>query len=61
MGPCIVIYSYSTTNKMHLLSQIIYSYKTFYMFRTIFPSIIRSLKLRIQQQVYVKLLLLPGR
>jgi len=23
MGPCIVIYSYSTTNKMHLLPQII--------------------------------------
>jgi len=21
LGPCIVIYSYSTTNKMHLLSQ----------------------------------------
>jgi len=48
--PCIVIYSYSTTNKMHLLSQIIYSCKTFYMFRTVFPSIIRSSKLRIQQR-----------
>jgi hypothetical protein len=44
-----VSYSYSTTNKMHLLSQIIYSCKTLYMFRTVFPSIIRSLKLRIQQ------------
>ena len=42
IGPCIVIYSYSTTNKMHLLSQIIYSCKTLYMFRTVFPSIIRS-------------------
>jgi len=50
MGPCIVIYSYSTTNKMHLLSQIIYSCKSFYMFRTVFPSIIRSSKLRIQQR-----------
>jgi hypothetical protein len=48
--PCIVIYSYCTTNKTHLLSQIIYSCKTFYMFRTVFPSIIRSLKLRIQQR-----------
>jgi hypothetical protein len=42
-------HSYSTTNKMHLLSQIIYSCKTLYMFRTVFPSIIRSSKLRIQQ------------
>jgi len=48
-GPCIIIYSYSTTNKMHLLSQIIYSCKTLYVFRTVFPSIIRSSKLRIQQ------------
>jgi len=43
-------YSYSTTNKMHLLSQIIYSCKTLYMFRTVFQSIIRSSKLRIQQR-----------
>jgi hypothetical protein len=42
IGPYIIIYSYSTTNKMHLLSQIIYSCKTLYMFRTVFPSIIRS-------------------
>jgi len=34
---------------MHLLSQIIYSSKTFYMFRTVFPPIIRSSKLHIQQ------------
>jgi len=40
--------SYSTTNKTHLLSQIIYSCKTLYMFRTVFPSIIRSSKLRIK-------------
>ena len=50
INPCIVIYSYSTTNKMHLLSQIIYSCKTFYMFQTVFPSTIRSSKLRIQQR-----------
>jgi len=50
IGPCIVIYSYNTTNKMHLLSQIIYSCKTLYMFRTVFLSIIRSSKLRIQQR-----------
>jgi len=48
MCPCIVIYSYSTTNKMHLLSQIIYSCKTHYMFRTVFPSIIRGPKLELQ-------------
>jgi hypothetical protein len=49
IGTCIVIYSYSTTNKMQLLSQIIYYCKTLYMFRTVFPSVIRSTKLRIQQ------------
>ena len=43
------LYSYSTTNKMHLLSQIMYYCKTLYMFRTVFPSISRSSKLRIQQ------------
>jgi len=41
------------------ISQIIYSFKTLYMFRTVFPSIIRSLKRHIQQQAYVKQLLLP--
>jgi len=50
IGLCIVIYYYITTNKINLLSQIIYSCKTLYMFRTVFPSIIRSLKLRIQQR-----------
>jgi hypothetical protein len=43
-------HSHSTTNKMHLLSQIICSCKTLYMFRTLFSSIIRSIKLRIQQR-----------
>jgi hypothetical protein len=50
IGSCIVIYSYCTTKKMHLLSQIIYSCKTLYIFRKVLPSIIRSSKLRIQQQ-----------
>jgi Ca2+/H+ antiporter len=49
-GPCMVIYSYSITDKMHLLSQIIYSCKTLYMFRAVFPSNIRSSKLRIQHR-----------
>jgi hypothetical protein len=58
IGLCIVIYFYSTTNKMHLLSQIIYSCKTLYMFRMVFPSIIRSSKLHIRTaMVYVKQLL----
>ena len=49
--PCKVsVFSYRSTNKMHLLSQIIYSCKTLYMFRTVFPSIIRSSKLSIQQR-----------
>jgi hypothetical protein len=43
-------YSYSTTNKMHLLSQIIFSCKILYMFWTVFPSIIRSSKLCILQR-----------
>jgi len=42
--------SSSTINKMHLLYQIIYSCKTLQIFRTVFPSIIRSSKLRIQQR-----------
>ena len=42
------------------VSQIIYSCKTLYMFRTVFPSIIRSSRPHIQQQAYVKQLLLPA-
>ena len=60
IDPCIVIYSYSTTNKMHLLCQIIYSCKTLYMFRTVFPSIIRSSKTAYTATVCVKQLLLSG-
>jgi hypothetical protein len=45
-----VIRLYSTTNKTRILSQIIYSCKTLYMFRAVFPPIIRSSKLRIQQR-----------
>jgi hypothetical protein len=53
-------HSYSTSNKMHLLSQIIFSCKTLYMFQTVFPPIIRSTKLPIQQWENVKQLLLPA-
>jgi len=45
---------------MHLLSQIIYSCKTLYMFRAVFPSIIRSSKLRIQQRYMSEQLLPPA-
>jgi len=34
---------------------------TLYMFRTVFPSIIRSSRLYIQQQAYVKQMLLSSR
>jgi hypothetical protein len=49
IGPCIIIHSHCTTNKMRLLSQIIYSCKMLYMFWTVLMSIIRSSKLCIQQ------------
>jgi len=42
------------------VSQFIYFCKTLYMFQTVFPSIIRSSKLHIQRQAFVRLLLLPA-
>ena len=42
------------------VSQFIYFCKTLYMFQTVFPSIIRSSKLHIQRQVFVRPLLLPA-
>jgi hypothetical protein len=39
---------------MHQFLKCIYFDFTLYMFRTVFPSIIRSSRLYIQQQVYVK-------
>ena len=53
VGPCIVIYFYSKTNQMHNISNLFYFGTTFYMFWTVFPSIIRSLRLYIQHQEYV--------
>jgi len=38
---------------MHNISNLFYFGTTLYRFRTVFPSIIRSLKLYIQHQVYV--------
>ena len=48
VGPCIVIYFYSKTNQMHNISNLFYFGTTLYMFRTVSPSIIRSLRLYIQ-------------
>ena len=53
VGPCIVIYFYSKTNQMRNISNLFYFGTTLYMFRTVSPSIIRSLRLYIQHQVYV--------
>ena len=44
---------YSKTNQMHNISNLFYFGTTCYMFRTVSPSIIRSLRLYIQHQVYV--------
>jgi len=53
VGPCIIIYFYSKTNQMHNISNLFYFGITLCMFRTVSPSIIRSLRLYIQHQVYV--------
>jgi len=44
---------YSKTSQMHNISNLFYFGTTLYMFQTVFSSIIRSLKLYIQHQVYV--------
>jgi hypothetical protein len=43
-GPCIIIYFYNKTNQMHNISNLFYFGTTLYMFRTVSPSTIRSLK-----------------
>ena len=58
--PCSVIHSYSKTNQMHQCLKFILFGVTLYMFRTVFPSIIRSSGLYIQQQAYVKQILLSA-
>ena len=42
VGRCIVIYLYSKTNQTHNISNSFYFGTTLYMFRTVFPSNIRS-------------------
>jgi len=46
------LYSYRKTKQMHNISNLFY-FETFYMFRTVSSSIIRSLRPYIQHQVYV--------
>jgi hypothetical protein len=46
-GPCIVVYFYSKTNQMHNISNVFYFGTTLCMFRTVSPSMIRSLRLYI--------------
>jgi len=48
-----VFYFYSKTNQVHNISNLFYFGTTLCMFRTVSPSIIRSLRLYIQRQVYV--------
>jgi len=52
-------YSYGTSNKMHLFLKLFILAKH-YTFWTVFPSTIRSSKLHIQQQAYVKQLALAS-
>jgi hypothetical protein len=51
MGPCIVICFCSKTKKMHKFFWVYWI--SLYMFRTVFPSIVRSPRLYIQRQAYV--------
>jgi hypothetical protein len=60
VGQCIVIYFYSKTNQMYNISNLFYFGTILYMFRTVSPSIIRSLRLYIQHQVYVIQILLAA-
>jgi len=54
IGLCIVIYFYSKTNQMHSISNLFYFGTTLYMFPSVSPSIIRSLRLYIYLMLYVQ-------
>ena len=56
VGPCIVIYFCSKTNQMHNNSNLFYFGTTLYMFRTVSPSNIRSLRLYTQHHTTLWLL-----
>ena len=59
--PRIVIYFYSKTNQMQNISNLFYFGITLYMFRTVFPPIIRSLRLYIQHHTIQVLWLLASK
>jgi hypothetical protein len=61
VGPYIVIYFYSKTNQMHNISDLFYFETKLYMFRTVSPSIIRSLRLYIQHHTIQVLWLLASK
>ena len=52
---------YSKTNEMHSISNLFYFGTTLYMFRTVFPSIISSLRLYIQRHTIQVLWLLANK
>ena len=56
-----MFYLHSKTNQMHNISNLFYFGTTLYMFRTVFPSIIRSLRLYIQHHTIHVLWLLASK
>ena len=48
-----IYYFYSKTNQMHNISNLFYFGSALYMFRMVFPSVIRSLRLYTQYQANV--------
>ena len=61
VGPCIVIYFYSKTNWLHNIANLFYFGATFYMFRTVSPSIIGSLRLYTQHHTIQVMWLLASK
>jgi len=60
MKPAEIIISVVKPIRCTNVSNIFYFWMTLYMFRTVFPSIIRSSRLYIQQQAFVKQILLSA-
>ena len=57
---CTYSVRYLSDRYCYLFFKFLYFCETLYMFQTVFPSIIRSSKLHIQRQVFVRPLLLPA-